>query len=218
MFTFNVKLSTLRAARTHAAEKDVRYYLNGVCFDLARGKAVATDGHRLFIADAAYITAGPQVIVSNDTIDAALKQFTGIFARGKNLGDFDVAITVDGPRVTIQTPTGNVSGELIDAKFPDYQRVIPSTCSHETAQYNARYLAEAAEALAIFYNAKKEKNLFCHVFHNGDSSGIVTTGKPGAAVIIMPLRSKVELTAEEVIADMTRPHVPNMAEAMAEAA
>jgi len=96
MYTLTVSLATLRAARTHTAEKDVRYYLQGVYLDTAAGKVVATDGHRLFAANARGVKSNyPAVIIPNETIDAALKQFTGEYARGKSLGAVDVTVTVD---------------------------------------------------------------------------------------------------------------------------
>jgi hypothetical protein len=148
-----VSLATIRAARTHAADKDIRYYLNGIFLDTVAGKIVSTDGHRLFIAPATGVRHGRDmsdaipairtgVIVPNDAIDAALKLYAGEFARGKPMGACDVTITLewdtrpdpDRPGVRILgNPVGRISvpngGHIgfspVDGKFPEWRRVIP---------------------------------------------------------------------------------------------
>ena len=97
MFTLTVSLSTLRAARTHSADKDIRSYLCGVYLDTAHGFVVATDGHRMLTAvePGVRLDGAAPVIIPNDTVDAALKQFAGEYGRGKPLGAVDVSITVD---------------------------------------------------------------------------------------------------------------------------
>lgn len=148
-----VSLAALRAARTHAADKDIRYYLNGIFLDTVAGKVVATDGHRLFIARAAGVRHGRDmsdaipairtgIIIANDAIDAALKLYAGEFARGKPMGMADVTITLEwdtrpdsnrpGVRILgnpigrISVPNGgHIAFSPIDGKFPDWRRVIP---------------------------------------------------------------------------------------------
>lgn len=153
--TMTVSLATLRAARTHAATSDIRYYLNGIYLDTVAGKVVSTDGHRMFVARAAGVRHGrdmadaiPQVrggvLIPADAVDDALKLYTGDFARGKRMGACDVTITLewenrpdpDRPGVTILgNPVGRISvpygGHVtfspIDGKFPDWRRVIPQS-------------------------------------------------------------------------------------------
>jgi hypothetical protein len=148
-----VSLSTLRAARTHAAEKDIRYYLNGVYLDTTRGKVVATNGHRMIVVAAPGVIHGhirevmpphtrAGIIIPNDAIDSALKLYSGMYARGKSLANVDVPITLnwtrepdktrDGvhvigaPAGTIGVPNGGTIGfEPVDGTFPEWRRVMP---------------------------------------------------------------------------------------------
>lgn len=148
-----VSLATLRAARTHAADKDVRYWLNGIFLDTVAGKVVSTDGHRLFIARAPGVRHGrgmsdavsfvrDGIIIPNDAMDDALKLYTHDFARGKRMGACDVTITIewdtrpdpDRPGVQILgRPVGRISvpygGHVTfqpeEGKYPEWRRVIP---------------------------------------------------------------------------------------------
>ena len=158
VINLTVSLATLRAARTHAAESDVRYYLNGVFLDTARGKVVATDGHRMLVVSApgvnhAYIREGMPphtragVIIPNEAIDAALKLYSGQYARGKALADVDVPVTltwtrtpdperdsahvIGRPQGTIAAPTGGKNGfEAVDGVFPDWRGRYPNAGKH----------------------------------------------------------------------------------------
>jgi hypothetical protein len=194
-YTVSVSLATLRAARTHAAEKDVRNYLQGVYLDTAAGKVVATDGHRLFVANARGVkSVHPAVIVANETIDAALKQFTGEYARGKSLGAVDVTITIDETRVTIGTPTGSVTGKALDGRFPDWRRVVPKAedvGEHVPAVLNTQYLADACEALSIARNlSKKAADQHAIRIHmRGEFPTVITDNTIGVLALVMPMRN-----------------------------
>ena len=195
MYTLTVSLATLRAARTHTAEKDVRYYLQGVYLDTAAGKVVATDGHRLFVANARGVKSNyPAVIIPNETIDAALKQFTGEYARGKSLGAVDVTVTVDESHLAIGTPTGSVTGKALDGRFPEWRRVVPKAedvGEHVPAVLNTQYLADACEALSIARNLSKkaaaEHAIRIHM--RGEFPTVITDNTIGVLALVMPMRN-----------------------------
>ena len=194
-YTILVSLATLRAARTHAAEKDVRYYLQGVYLDTVAGKVVATDGHRLFVANARGVKSNyPAVIIPNETIDAALKQFTGEYARGKSLGTIDVTVTVDGPHIAIGTPTGSVTGKALDGIFPDWRRVVPTPDAvgdQVPAALNTQYLADACEALSIARNVSKKaaSQHAIRIHMRGEFPTVVTDNTIGVLALVMPMRN-----------------------------
>lgn len=123
-------LDMLKRVKVAAGVRDVRYYLNSVCFDLAQGVVVATDGWRAHAADNAikkftddelatlrhnnnrpYLTRDDIALLTLmklDTIafqDAGKGSVLGYHATGK-----DVALT----------------GLTGDGTFPDYPRVMPS--------------------------------------------------------------------------------------------
>jgi DNA polymerase-3 subunit beta len=195
MYTLTVSLATLRAARTHTAEKDVRYYLQGVYLDTAAGKVVATDGHRLFVANARGVKSNyPAVIVPNETIDAALKQFTGEYARGKSLGAVDVTVTVDESHLAIGTPTGSVTGKALDGRFPEWRRVVPKAedvGEHVPAVLNTQYLADACEALSIARNLSKKAagQHAIRIHMRGEFPTVVTDNTIGVLALVMPMRN-----------------------------
>ena len=191
MITFNIPLSTLRAARTHAAEKDTRYYLCGVYLDFKNSRVVATDGHRMIVCDGPYLDA-PSIIIPNALIDSALKCYTGNFGRGKSLGSIDVQCVLDGTMITISTPNnGSVSGQLIDGKFPDYARVLPTVLVEEKGGHiNHVYVYEACEAILTYRNKSKGKSEGgLKVYMRGDSPALVTDNVAGIVVVVMPMKS-----------------------------
>ena len=204
MYTLTVSLATLRAARTHAAEKDIRIYLNGVYLDTAAGKVVATDGSRLFCAEARGVkSACPVVIIPNETVDAALKQFAGEYARGKSLGAVDVKITVDWPTITICTPTGSVMGKSSDLKFPDWRRVVPTVETmgeHVPSILDTQYLTDACDAIAITRNVPKKKagQHQVRIHMRGALSTILVDSGGDVVVIVMPLRHRLHSEAVHV--------------------
>jgi len=211
-YTLTVSLSTLRAARTHSADKDVRYYLCGVYLDTKAGKVVATDGHRMLVAHARGVrSAGAPVIIPNDLLDAALKQFGGEYARGKSLGACDVSITIDGAQLSIATPTGHVTGRPLDGQFPDWRKVVPKgdeegLLDGAPAVLNSDYVTEACAAFAIARNISKAKagHHAVRVLQRGEFPSIVCDTDPDMVVIIMPLRDR--MVAEAPIAACRMAH------------
>jgi DNA polymerase III subunit beta len=110
--------------KTHfaMAQQDVRYYLNGTLFE-SGGKnlrAVATDGHRLSLAEAELseaVSAPHQVIVPRKGVLELQRILSGD-------GDLELAVGNNHVRATI----GDIrfTSKLIDGKFPDYGRVVPN--------------------------------------------------------------------------------------------
>jgi hypothetical protein len=200
-YTLTVSLATLRAARTHSADKDVRYYLCGVYLDTKAGKVVATDGHRMLVANARGVKVdAPPVIIPNDLLDAALKQFGGEYARGKALGAVDVAVTVDGVQLTITTPTGQVFGKALEGVFPDWRRVVPKADEVATfapAVLNWEYVMDACEALTIAANISKAKagQHATRVQQRGEFPAIVCDTDADIVVVVMPLRNQMSAEA-----------------------
>src|SRR5690606_10569649 len=114
-------------AKTHfsMAQQDVRYYLNGTLLE-TDGKmlrAVATDGHRLAIAETALPGGGKgiqaqQVIVPRKGV-LELQRILG------SSGEVEIAIGTN--HVRLQIGDIRFTSKLIDGKFPEYSRVIPAS-------------------------------------------------------------------------------------------
>lgn len=186
MHTIELKQSALRAALTHAASKDARYYLCGICIDFDAGRIVATDGHRMFIAECDKVPGMGRVIIPDSAVKDA--------CRVKLLrGQADtVAVSVSAmegkipPTFELAIGSSRIAGTCIDGVFPDYQRVIPNAFNGVPAQYNADYLADAQESLRVYHGNSK---LTPRIEYNGQSAGVMHANIPGAFVVIMPMRT-----------------------------
>ena len=131
-------LSTLIRSTIHAmAEKDVRYYLNGLCFDFNQFNfnVVGTDGHRLAMRgiELSEPVLKKELIIPRDTIEELNKlldqgqcSISGTSSSYVNSGD--VVVTMNGIVVELEKLT--LISRLIDGRFPDYQRVIQQNYEH----------------------------------------------------------------------------------------
>jgi DNA polymerase-3 subunit beta len=131
------------------AQQDVRYYLNGLLLETSkrRVRAVATDGHRLALCDLPIenqdVTAGQVIIPRKGVLE--LHRLLGSGAEVElAIGSNHIRATLDGIRFT---------SKLIDGRFPDYERVIPSA---QAATLNADRgtLRAALQRAAILSNEK----------------------------------------------------------------
>jgi DNA polymerase-3 subunit beta len=105
------------------AQQDIRYYLNGLLLvtDGSLVKVVATDGHRLAFCQAEVegaTLARQDVIIPRKTV----------LELQRLLGDSDEPVLIDVAANQVRLRFGEVEmvSKLVEGKFPDYQRVIPS--------------------------------------------------------------------------------------------
>lgn len=166
----------LKAALTHAAVQDIRYYLCGVLLEAAQNDdlhIVATDGHRLFCGVLLGAAAGmpelARIIVPTDVIKRQAKK-----------GDVEIAYEAGVWRL------GNEIFKPIDGKFPDYRRVIPPTDINDAAPgFNYAYLADTEIALGLWAGGRSAR-VVC--VPHGESAATVTSTDPTAFCLVMPLR------------------------------
>ena len=104
------------------AQQDVRYYLNGMLWELKgqQLKVVATDGHRL-----ALCTLPEKVDVNGDTQVILPRKGVLEMARLLLEEDGDIAIVIGSNHIRATTDEFTFTSKLVDGKFPDYQRVLP---------------------------------------------------------------------------------------------
>ena len=132
------------------AQQDVRFYLNGMLFELStnRLRAVATDGHRLALCD------GEAVIEVNDVTQAIVPRKGVIeIARLFNDEDSDVAISLNQNHIRLETSELRFTSKLVDGKFPDYQRVLPKKGDKVVIGEKAE-LKQSFSRVAILSNEK----------------------------------------------------------------
>ena len=105
------------------AQQDIRYYLNGLLLVTDGGvvRVVATDGHRLAYCQA---DVAGEPLVRNEVI---IPRKT-VLELQRLLGDSDEPVLIDVATNQDRFRFGEVEmiSKLVEGKFPDYQRVIPS--------------------------------------------------------------------------------------------
>jgi DNA polymerase-3 subunit beta len=105
------------------AQQDIRYYLNGLLMVVEANelRVVATDGHRLAFACKQVATqelGKQEVILPRKTV----LELTRLLADN----DEPVAIELSAAQAHFRFGDIELASKLVDGKFPDYQRVIPS--------------------------------------------------------------------------------------------
>lgn len=140
------------------AHQDVRYYLNGLLLDIGEGvlRAVATDGHRLAIAEIPVETGDTarQVIVPRKAISELLR----LLGRG----DEEITMEVGSNAIQITLPEVRLTSKLIDGKFPDYRRVVPKAeDSDKTVVVDRERVRQALTRAAILSNDKYRAVRLC---------------------------------------------------------
>ena len=176
----------LKAALTHAAKQDIRYYLNGILLEAAVNgdlHIVATDGHRAFIGRIAGGAASwpefTSLIIPTDAIKAAAKKG-------------DITLASAGARYAL----GSTLFDAIDGRFPDWRRIVPRGAAQPNEDdWNADYLADAQTALRMWSG---RKYAVTRLTPRGKNAGAtVTCADDTAFTVLMPVRC----AKDEVIVD-----------------
>ena len=131
------------------AQQDVRYYLNGMLFELTSGRlrTVSTDGHRLALCDA-------ELVSPVDEVSVILPR-KGVMELSRILGDAGESVQLSIGRNHVRIVVGPITftSKLVDGKFPDYERVIPREGSRHVVA-DRETLRQALTRVAILSNEK----------------------------------------------------------------
>jgi DNA polymerase-3 subunit beta len=104
------------------AQQDIRYYLNGLLFEVIANRLniVGTDGHRLSFTST-------ELKQNYDKQDVILPRKTVIeLIKLLDDSDEDVQIELASNQVNFSFNNFKLISKVIDGKFPDYNRVIPT--------------------------------------------------------------------------------------------
>ena len=136
--------------KTHfaMAQQDVRYYLNGMLLETQESvlRAVATDGHRLALCEMALRRQArrEQVIVPRK----------GVLELQRILGtEGNVELAIGTNHVRAQIGDIRFTSKLIDGRFPEYGRVIPSSPA-KLVLADRELLRQSLQRTAILSNEK----------------------------------------------------------------
>jgi DNA polymerase III subunit beta len=153
--TIKIKISQLEFKRLlkqvefAMAQQDIRYYLNGLLLEVNENKLnlVGTDGHRLSFTSATlndrYEKA--EVILPRKTVIELIKLLDD--------NDEEVLIEIATGQVNFTFGEIKLISKVIDGKFPDYNRVIP-TAHGNTFTANRVEILTAMQRASILSNEK----------------------------------------------------------------
>jgi len=132
------------------AQQDVRYFLNGLLFDLSETglRCVATDGHRLAVCEApldAPIQQKRQLIVPRKGVQELQRLLEG--------GNRVLTLELGRTHLRVKRDDVSFTSKLIDGKFPDYTAVIPIGANQEV-RVDRDALRAALQRAAILSNEK----------------------------------------------------------------
>lgn len=151
---FKIKQSHLKnlLTKTYFAmgQQDVRHYLNGAFLDISQGsiKCVAADGHRLAlttIQDENIGNVDAKVILPRKSVLELIRLL------GSD-NDHDVEINIGDSRFRVVTPDFIFTSKLINAQYPDYNRLIPRGTTIAVADREA--IKQALTRASILSNEK----------------------------------------------------------------
>lgn len=132
------------------AQQDVRYYLNGLLFDLREDllRCVATDGHRLALCETELQgshSGKRQIIVPRKGVQELQRLLEG--------GDRLLELELGKGHIRVKRDDVTFTSKLIDGKFPDYEAVIPIGADREV-KVDREALRAALQRASILSNEK----------------------------------------------------------------
>ncbi|ALU43641.1 DNA polymerase III subunit beta [Pseudoalteromonas rubra] len=140
----------LEATHFSMANQDVRYYLNGMSFEVDNSeiKTVATDGHRLAIAQhqlGASLNTQRQLIIPRKGVQEIMRLLPA--------DDEPLTIQFGSNHIRILDPEFTLTSKLVDGRFPDYRRVLPRG-GDKLVNANREWLRSAFQRVSILSNEK----------------------------------------------------------------
>jgi DNA polymerase III subunit beta len=131
------------------AQQDIRYYLNGllVVLDGEQVKVIATDGHRLSYA------ARP--LGQQQEKREVILPRKAVLELGRLLADSEYSVTIEIFTSLVRFSFGStvLTTKIIDGKFPDYTRVVP-TNYQKRFSIKRQDLLQSLQRAAILSNEK----------------------------------------------------------------
>lgn len=132
------------------ANQDVRYYLNGLLFEVDNGTltAVATDGHRLAmstLALPAFVGQQKQIIIPRKGVLEIMRLLAN--------DEQTVSLSLGQNHIRLSDSSFSFSSKLIDGRFPDYRRVLPRNSTKLVTAHRS-VLKDACTRASILSNEK----------------------------------------------------------------
>ncbi|EGQ9193877.1 DNA polymerase III subunit beta [Vibrio parahaemolyticus] len=131
------------------ANQDVRYYLNGMLFEIdgTTLRSVATDGHRMAVSQTQLGAdfAQKQIIVPRKGVQELVKLM--------DAPEQPAVLQIGSSNVRAEVNNFIFTSKLVDGRFPDYRRVLPQH-TNKTLIASCDELRQAFSRAAILSNEK----------------------------------------------------------------
>ncbi len=131
------------------ANQDVRYYLNGMLFEIdgTTLRSVATDGHRMAVSQTALSTdfANKQIILPRKGVLELVKLL--------DAPEQPVVLQIGSSNLRAEVNNFIFTSKLVDGRFPDYRRVMPQS-TNKVLLANCDELRQCFSRAAILSNEK----------------------------------------------------------------
>ena len=203
---FKIPAQQIKSAMVHAAKKDVRYYLNGIHITKSNN-VVTTNGHCLYLAE------NEAFHVFDDTEQPLNLKLNDDFPDHGIILDTSTAwptitnkITFVGVAIDYTSQVANISYhqpitkntdltnqvlafsvKLIDGRFPDYQRVMPSRNDNDALSEYVGLMPEYLASIAKTF-PKKFTPIKMDLFGDYSAVKITSSAYQDQTLIIMPAR------------------------------
>jgi DNA polymerase-3 subunit beta len=182
-----IDAALLKGLLAFAGRQDIRYYLNSILLETTETSAivVGTDGntlavHRVSADDVEGHRPGLQVIIPRAALESVKPRRSG---RTQT-----VSIELGTEVITVVGET-TASAAPVDAKYPDWRRVLPATVSGEPGQVNPRFFAR----VGLLADAVLGKGTSPVMFFNTPGPLLIQFDENTLAAV-MPLRDKPVFT------------------------
>jgi hypothetical protein len=187
-------IEQIKALLVIAPKTEARNYLCGALLEVKDGRAwlVATDGHRMLIVRPTACIEGDdcrdgQWIIPRDLLAGAKAKKGGFLVLS-----IDQYAGEGIARARVIIGNSESAAPTVDAKFPDWRRVVPAPTKliGECAHYDPSYVADFG-TIAEYLSGKRAN---ARIHHNGSDAAPVTLGTDDALGVLMPIRedNKIE--------------------------
>ncbi len=172
----------IKHTRFAMATQDVRHYLTGMLIEIQNDTltAVATDGHRLALAYQKLNNSHDEtkVIIPGKAVSGLEKLLTDLLKNTEQEGGDVVTLGLDEDFLTVSLNFGQMTvyltARLIEGKFPDYRRVLPTT-NDKIAVFNKDSMVEVLRRVAVV-NTKDSPGVLLH-FAKEDVVDVISTNR-----------------------------------------
>lgn len=219
----SISIQALKAVSMFAAEKDVRYYLNGIHVEFNGDfvRVVATNGHILGVwreteNDEFQNEGSGSFIIPNENVKEIARWKFSKYAKNPIV----TFSSDDGKEFRAMCADKGAIFHAIDGRFPDWRRVIPAQLEPEQEKDEDRAMAFCDPMyLQVCIDARRlltgKKDAFPRLKFSGNINPVLADIHENMIGIVMPMRTDKLIIANSDFADWAREFMPAQTEPVA---